>query len=112
MFDPSQIIGNFRYVPGTVQFSNTKPAFVTGANPNRALIYFTGVNASGGFFFYVAGDQQRSPAIWQVPAGTGLRFTWSLDGPLSTFEWWCAPQGTIGVGTCQLSWYEVIWIEP
>lgn len=109
MFDISQITPHFRCNAGTVQFGNNSPALVVGANQNRAILYLNGIGAANGWWLLADGDTGRSPPIWQFASGAPQRFTWSLDGPLSTFGWWAAPQGGLAVGNTKISYYEVIW---
>jgi hypothetical protein len=94
MFRTSTILGDFNrvrtYPGGTV---NT-PFRICRPNPDRALLYIC-VQSANPFWLWqdAAGDPTK--ADWAAVGPAVVRFTWELDGPMSTQEWWC----TIGAAS-------------
>lgn len=79
------------------------------ANPRRPLLY---VACPAGVEIWL--DCCPRPTLGGTPwgiVGPGfLRFTWTIDGPLSTFGWWgvVTDPGT----PVSIAWWEGFWHPP
>jgi hypothetical protein len=88
MFSISPVVGDFRQVIHQQSaVPNTWTRLVT-ANPDRAILYLNNATNTTQIYFSTPPYLTVGNGLFQVNAGTNLVFTWSLDGPMSTLEWW------------------------
>jgi len=84
---------------------STSPILVAANEPQRVIIYFTAQTGTDIFIWKDPPVPIGSGPQIVVPAGTTLRFTWELDGPMSTFPWLAyVPSGTGQIVVTEIYW--------
>ena len=104
MFDIVTTLPYWSYALSTYTIGTT-PTLIAGNEPQRAILYITAPPAAS---LQVAIDPVPPvgfPGQVSIPAGETHRFTWSLDGPMSTYPWlaWVA-SGSGDVTVTEVWW--------
>lgn len=105
MFEITPLLVGFQHQDDDVAVG-TDLTRIVGPDARRVILYISNsANHPLSLWHGLAIRQGKSPH-YLVPAGSTVRFTWSEDGPMSTFGWRGAYQQASG----QVAVVEILWI--
>jgi hypothetical protein len=102
VFDVTAVIPGFDVLSFSTSVQIT-PALLIPADPNRVLLYVTNDATNNLFMAPDTPGYQTNHAAFVISNNQTMRWTWALDGPLSTFAWWLWLQSGPGFVTCTVA---------
>lgn len=111
MFAIAPLLPGFHSDIGNV-WVGASPGVLVPPDPRRAILYVNNITNFNLFLWMTRTDiDPAAPHIVLGPDAT-LRFTWALDGPMSTFGWSAAfASGRNEVGIVEIQWLPEQWVQ-
>jgi hypothetical protein len=107
VYNPSELVGDFRLVRSNWTPPARLPDRIVGANPNRVCLYFTQLDTTAAGITTPPNLTINSPMFFVQPRDT-FSLRWQWDGVLVTMEWWAV----VATSTASVNVLEVIWFPP
>jgi hypothetical protein len=106
MFDISPLIAYFTPVARQWTYANGVWVQLCRSNGDRPILYLYNPGPNALRITTPAG-LSAGVDYGLIASGSTLRYTWSEDGPMSTYEWWGVGQGVQQGGNVGV--VEVLW---
>lgn len=105
MFDITRFLPGFQEVT-SFPVIGVAPVLFVKPNPRRVILYLSNPSAGPLSIWIDPAVGIGSPPHILIPTLTTWRFTWSEDGPMSTYGW----LGAYGSGSDVAGVVEILWL--